>query len=113
MLESTPRSTLYHVYNRRYKRSCKKVFDLDFQGHAMKIEFFSLSRLDSVTPKTYPREIFLKNSDGKTEIQGGGTHPPWASEVGFSPWASASLNERKNEHNRLFVSLSVIRLFLH
>ena len=36
MLESTPRSTLYHVCNRRYERSCIKVFDLDFQGHAMK-----------------------------------------------------------------------------
>ena len=40
MLESTPRSTLYHVCNRRYERSCKKVFDLDFQGHALKLEFF-------------------------------------------------------------------------
>ena len=40
MLESTPRSTSYHVYNRRWERSCKKVFDLDSQGHAMKIEFF-------------------------------------------------------------------------
>ena len=37
---------------------------------------FSLSPLDSLTPKTYPWEIFLKNSDGKTKIQGGGTHPP-------------------------------------
>ena len=24
--------TSYHVCNRRYERSCKKVFDLDFQG---------------------------------------------------------------------------------
>ena len=39
MLESTPRSTLYHVCNWRYERSCKKMFDLDFQGHAIKIEF--------------------------------------------------------------------------
>ena len=44
MLESTPRSTLYHVCNRRYERSCKKVFDLDFQGHAIKIEFFRYHR---------------------------------------------------------------------
>ena len=37
---------------------------------------FSLSALDSLTPKTYPWEIFSKNSDGKAKIQGGGTHPP-------------------------------------
>ena len=37
---------------------------------------FSLSPLDSLTPKTYPWEIFPKNSDGKTKIQGGVTHPP-------------------------------------
>ena len=32
---------------------------------------FSLSPLDSLTPKTYPYVIFLKNSYGKTKIQGG------------------------------------------
>ena len=32
MLKSTLRSTSYHVCNRRYERSCKKMFDLDFQG---------------------------------------------------------------------------------
>ena len=39
---------------------------------------FSLSPLDSLTPKTYPWEIFSKNSDGKAEIQGGvvSTPPP-------------------------------------
>ena len=39
---------------------------------------FSLSPLDSLTPKTYPYVIFSKNSYGKTKIQGGGggTHPP-------------------------------------
>ena len=193
MLKSTLRSTSYHVCNRRYERSCKKMFDLDFQGQTSrsgdwfwvfwdprlenvridtkvksasciqpelmkviqwmcvtlnskvdrqghgivfnifdildlenvridtKINFvsclqpeiwkvmqkgvwpwfsrscnkdriFSLSPLDSLTPKTYPWEIFLKNSDGKTKIQGGGWYPPpppWASEGGFLPWASA------------------------
>ena len=44
MLESIPRSSLYHVYNPRYESSCKKVFDLDFQGHAIKIEFFHYHR---------------------------------------------------------------------
>ena len=43
------------------KGSRKKVFDLDFQGHAIKIEFFSLSPLDSLTPKNIPmRNIFKK-----------------------------------------------------
>ena len=38
---------------------------------------FSLSPLDSLTPKTYPWEIFSKNSDGNAKIQGGGgIHPP-------------------------------------
>ena len=32
---------------------------------------FSLSPLDSLTPKTYPYVIFSKNSYGKTKIQGG------------------------------------------
>ena len=44
MLESTPRSSLYYVCNRRKESSCKRVFDLDFQGHAMKIEFFHYHR---------------------------------------------------------------------
>ena len=37
---------------------------------------FSLSPLDSLTPKTYPYVIFLKNSYGKTKIQGGVVPPP-------------------------------------
>ena len=37
---------------------------------------FSLSPLDSLTPKTYPWEIFPKNSHGKTKIQGGWYPPP-------------------------------------
>ena len=37
---------------------------------------FSLSLLDSLTPKTYPWEIFSKNSDGKAKIQGGCINPP-------------------------------------
>ena len=41
-----------------------------------KDRIFSLSPLDSLTPKTYPWEIFSKNSDGKAKIQGGGIHPP-------------------------------------
>ena len=51
---------------------------------------FSLSPLDSLTPKTYSWEIFSKTSDGKAKIQGGvvSTPPPWASEGGFLPWAS-------------------------
>ena len=48
----------------RFSRSCNKDI------------IFSLSRLDSLTPKTYPWAIFSKNSDGKAKIQGGGIHPP-------------------------------------
>ena len=47
-----------------------------FSRSCNKDGIFSLSPLDSLTPKTYPWEIFPKNSDGKTKIQGGGTHPP-------------------------------------
>ena len=61
-----------------------------FSRSCNKDRIFSLSPLDSLTPKTYPWEIFLKNSDGKTKIQGGVVPPgPWASEGGFLPWASA------------------------
>ena len=37
---------------------------------------FSLSPLNSLTPKTYPWKIFFLNSDGKAKIQGGCIHPP-------------------------------------
>ena len=49
----------------------------------------SLSPLDSLTPKTYMRNIFKKfGREGKNP---GGWYPPpppWASEGGFLPWAS-------------------------
>ena len=48
----------------RFSRSCNND------------RIFSLSRLDSLTPKTYPWEIFSKNSDGKAKIQGGSYPPP-------------------------------------
>ena len=74
MLELTPRSSLYHVYNLRYERSCKKVFDLDFQGHTIKIEFFHYHRwfLD-------PENIPMKNISSKFGREGknpGGWYPP-------------------------------------
>ena len=47
-----------------------------FSRSCNKDGIFSLSPLDSLTPKTYPREIFPKNSDGKTKIQGGWYPPP-------------------------------------
>ena len=48
-----------------------------FSRSCNKDRIFSLSPLDSLTPKTYPWEIFLKNSDGKAKIQGGGCiNPP-------------------------------------
>ena len=36
---------------------------------------FALSTLDSMTPKTYPWEIFSKNSDGKAKFRRGGWYP--------------------------------------
>ena len=89
MLESTLRSTSHHVYNRRWERSCKKVFDLDFQGHAIKIEFFHYHRWISWPRQTYPWEIFSRNSDGKAKIQGGLYHPLGRFSVGEIPWVSA------------------------
>ena len=48
-----------------------------FSRSCNKDRIFSLSPLDSLTPKTYPWEIFSKNSDGKAKIQGGGCiNPP-------------------------------------
>ena len=48
-----------------------------FSRSCDKDRIFSLSPLDSLTPKTYPWEIFSKNSDGKAKIQGGGCiNPP-------------------------------------
>ena len=47
-----------------------------FSRSCDKDRIFSLSPLDSLTQKTYPWEIFSKNSDGKAKIQGGCIHPP-------------------------------------
>ena len=75
MLESTPRSTLYHVYNRRYERSCKKVFDLDFQGHAIKIEFFHYHRWIPWPRKHTHEKYFWKIRTGRPKSRGGGVVP--------------------------------------
>ena len=47
-----------------------------FSRSCNKDRIFSLSPLDFLTPKTYPWEIFSKNSDGKAKIQGGWYPPP-------------------------------------
>ena len=47
-----------------------------FSRSCNKDRIFSLSPLDSLTPKTYPCVIFSKNSHGKTKIQGGWYPPP-------------------------------------
>ena len=88
MYESTPRSTSYHVYNRRWERSCKKVFDLDFQGHAIKIEFFHYHRWIPWPRKHTHEKYFQKIRTGRQKYRGGCINPPWASEGGFLPWAS-------------------------
>ena len=78
MLESTPRSTLCHVYNRRWERSCKKVFDLDFQDHAMKIEFFHYHRWIPWPRKHTHEEYFQKIRTERQKSRGGvvSTPPP-------------------------------------
>ena len=56
------------------ERSRKKVFDLDFQGHAIKIEFFIIT-VGFLDPENIPtRNIFKKfGREGKNL---GGFHPP-------------------------------------
>ena len=76
MLESTPRSTFYHVYNRRYERSCKKVFDLDFQDHAIKIEFFHYHRWIPWPRKHTHKEYFWKIRTGRPKSRGVVLPPP-------------------------------------
>ena len=76
MLESTPRSPLYHAYNRRYERSCKKVFDLDFQGHAIKIEFFHYHRWIPWPRKHTHEKYFGKIRTGRPKSRGGWYPPP-------------------------------------
>ena len=62
------------------QQEMRKVMQKDvwpwFSRSCNKDRIFSLSPLDFLTPKTYPWEIFLKNLDGKTKIQGGYTNPP-------------------------------------
>ena len=65
------------------------MFDLDFQGHAIKIEFFIIT-VGFLDPENIPmRNIFEKF--GREDQNPGGVvpTPPWASEGGFLPWASA------------------------
>ena len=70
MLESTPRSSLYHVYNPRYERSCKTVFGLDFQGHAIKIEFFHYHRWIPWPRKHTHEKYFQKIRTGRQKSRG-------------------------------------------
>ena len=75
MSESTPRSTLYHVYNRRYERSCKKVFDLDCQGHAIKIDFFFIITVGFLDPENIPMRNIFEIFGREGENPGGGIPP--------------------------------------
>ena len=87
MLESTPRSFLYLVCNRRYERSCKKVFDLNFQDHTLKLDFFIIT-VGFLDPENIPVRNIFKRFGREGENPGGGIHPPWAFSVGEIPWAS-------------------------
>ena len=57
-----------------------------FSRSCNKDRIFSLSPFYSLTLKTYPREIFSKNSDGKAKIQGGMVPPLGRLKGGFLPW---------------------------
>ena len=57
-----------------------------FSRSCNKDRIFSLSPLDSLTPKTYPWEIFSKNSDGKAKIQGGVASTPPPPPLGVFGW---------------------------
>ena len=83
MLESTPRSTLYHVCSRRYERSCKKVFDLDFQGHAMNIEFFHYHRWIPWPRKHTHEKYARKFRTGRPKSRGVVPTPPGRPKVDF------------------------------
>ena len=73
-----------------------------FSRSCNKDRIFSLSPLDSLTPKTYLWEIFSKNSDGKAKIQGGCINPPlgvrrWIFTLGI--WGlKFSWSEARNTH---------------
>ena len=69
------------------KGHAKKVFDLDFQGHTI---IFFIIPVGFFDPENIPMRNIFKNfgREGKNPGGRGGTHPPWASEGGFLPWAS-------------------------
>ena len=100
MLESTPRSSLFHVYNPRYEKPCKKVFDLDFQSHAMKIEFFIITG-GFLDPPPLPENIPMRNISIKFGREGknpGGWYPPdlsvfgWRNTLGICGLTTKSLH---------------------
>ena len=72
-----------------------------FSRSCNKDRIFSLSPLDSLTPKTYPWEIFSKNSDRKAKIQGGLHQPP----LGVFGWRNTlgicGLNMINHRHGQL------------
>ena len=61
-----------------------------FSRSCNKDRICSLSPLVSLTPKTYPWEIFSKNSGGKAKIQGV-VPTPWAFSVGEIPWVQGRI----------------------
>ena len=91
MLESTPRSTSYHMFTTGDEKGhAKKVFDLDFQDHAIKIEFFHYHRWIPWPRKLSREKYYQKIRTGRQKSRGGCiSKPPWAFSVGEIPWASA------------------------
>ena len=64
------------------------MFDIDFRGHAIKVEFVHYHCWIPWSWKHTYEKYFQKFGRGG-KIPGVGTHPPpWTSERGFLPWAS-------------------------
>ena len=70
------------------RKVMQKVFDLDFQGHAMEIEFFHYHRWIPWLRKHTHEKYFWKIRTGRLKSRGL-IQPPWAFSVGEIPWASA------------------------
>ena len=62
-----------------------------FSRSCNKDRIFSLSPLDSLTPENIPMRNIFEKFGRKDQNSRGGWYPPppWASEGGFLPWASA------------------------
>ena len=68
------------------------MFDRDFQGHAIKIEFFHYHGWIPWPRKHTSEKYFQKIRTGR-QMSRGWYPPPWAFSVGEIPWASKGLKQ--------------------